>query len=106
VLPFSDFLQIDPRHGQPATQRTEAWLSFDDDIVYVSVRCFESPPERMVANELRRDHVIIYNNNDDERPLWGAGRAARGRSELQPRGRIRSSSRQGQEIRAAPLQPT
>jgi Carbohydrate family 9 binding domain-like len=64
VLPFSDFVQIDPRNGQPATQRTEAWLSFDDNNVYVSVRCFESNPERMVANELRRDNIIIYNNND------------------------------------------
>ncbi|MEO8070941.1 MAG: hypothetical protein ABI652_06035, partial [Acidobacteriota bacterium] len=39
VPSMSDFLQIDPQNGQPATQRTEAWLFFDADNVYVSARC-------------------------------------------------------------------
>ena len=31
---------------QPATEKTELWLAFDDDNVYVSFRCWESEPER------------------------------------------------------------
>ncbi len=64
VAPISDFIQIDPRNGDPASQRTEVWLLFDRDNVYVSARCWESNPERMVANELRRDNFTIYSNND------------------------------------------
>lgn len=36
VLPMSDLLQIEPHGGQPASQRTEIWVFFDRDNVYVS----------------------------------------------------------------------
>ena len=62
VRPMSDFIQIEPREGSPATQRTEVWLLFDDDHVYVSARVWESHPERMVANEMRRDNSNITQN--------------------------------------------
>jgi hypothetical protein len=58
VLPFSDFLQIEPQAGAPATEKTDVWVSFDPDHVYISVRCWESQPERRVANEMRRDIFI------------------------------------------------
>ena len=64
IPPISDFVLVDPRNGTPPSQRTEAWLLFDDTNVYVSVRCWESNLERMVANELRRDNNAIYSNND------------------------------------------
>ena len=51
----SDFLQQEPDEGEPATERTEAWVFFDDDNIYVSARCWDTHPERMVANEMRRD---------------------------------------------------
>ncbi len=28
---MSDFVQVEPRPGQPATERTEVWVTFDDD---------------------------------------------------------------------------
>ena len=62
VRPMSDFIQIEPREGSPATQRTEVWLLFDDDHVYVSARVWESHPERMIANEMRRDNSNITQN--------------------------------------------
>ena len=52
----SDFVQQVPREGAPATERTEAWVMFDDDHIHVACRCWDSaPPERWIANELRRD---------------------------------------------------
>ena len=64
VTPISDFVQSEPQPGTLATERTEVWLSFDDDNVYVSVRAFESRPDRMIANEMRRDsNNIIQNEN-------------------------------------------
>ena len=49
------FLQQEPNEGQPATERTEAWVFFDDTNLYVSARNWDTHPERMVANEMRRD---------------------------------------------------
>ena len=55
VPPVSDFIQMEPDGGQPATEKTEIWLAFDQQNAYVSVRAWESQPERMVVNEMRRD---------------------------------------------------
>ena len=64
VTPISDFIQTEPRHNAPGTEKTEAWIAFDDDNVYVSVRASESQPERMVVNEMRRDSVqLLFNEN-------------------------------------------
>ena len=59
---MSDFIQIEPQEGSPATQQTEVWLLFDDEYVYISARCWESHPERMIANEMRRDNSNITQN--------------------------------------------
>ena len=57
VPPISDFIQIEPHAGEPATQKTEVWVMFDRSHVYVTVRCWESHPERMIVNEMRRDNA-------------------------------------------------
>ena len=57
---MSDFIQAEPQEGAPATERTEAWVTFDHEYVYVSFRCWESQPERMVANEMRRDNGNVF----------------------------------------------
>ena len=53
--PASDFIQAEPRQGEPATQRTEVRVLFDSDNLYFGVTCFDSDPEGIVANSLRRD---------------------------------------------------
>ncbi len=60
--PVDTFFQVDPNPGKPASQKTETWILFDDEYVYVSLRCWEDHPERMVANELRRDNAAIGGN--------------------------------------------
>jgi hypothetical protein len=62
VSPISDFIQVEPRVGEPATEKTEVWLAFDNDNVYVSLRASESQPERMVVNEMRRDSNSLWQN--------------------------------------------
>ena len=58
--PIDGFVQQEPREGEPATEPTEVWLFFDDSNIYVSARLHDSQPERMVANEMRRDHRGIF----------------------------------------------
>jgi hypothetical protein len=64
VSPIDHFIQQEPREGQPATERTLVWLFFDDTRFYVSVRAYDSAPERLVANELRRDNFNIFQNDN------------------------------------------
>ncbi len=64
VPPISDFIQVEPREGAPATEKTEVWLAFDNQQVYVSFRCWDSRPDRRVATEMRRDSGTTWNGND------------------------------------------
>jgi hypothetical protein len=61
---ISDFRQLEPRYGEPATERTEVWLAFDDDHVYVAFRCWDSDMARLVATEMRRDSTVLWQGND------------------------------------------
>ena len=56
-------MQQEPFEFQPATEKTEAWIFFDDRNIYVSARCWESQPERRVANEMRRDTNQLRQND-------------------------------------------
>ena len=64
VPSISDLVQVEPDEGAPATEKTEIWLAFDGDHVYVSFRCWDSEPERRIATEMRRDSGITWNGND------------------------------------------
>lgn len=62
--PFGDLIQVVPQTGQPATERTDVWLMFDDKNVYVGARVFDSsPPEKWIANEYRRDSSPLRQND-------------------------------------------
>ena len=63
VPPLSDFVQQEPQEGAPATERTDVWVFFDDERVYFSFRCWETAPERVIANEMRRDNSNVYQND-------------------------------------------
>ncbi len=58
------FIQQVPRQGEPATEPTEAWILFDDTNVYFSARAYDSQPDRIAGNELRRDNQNIFSFND------------------------------------------
>jgi len=61
---ISDFIQQVPREGAAATERTEAWVMYDDENLYVGARCWDSaPPEKWVANEYRRDTNQLRQND-------------------------------------------
>ena len=64
VAPFSEFVQQLPDEGEPATERTEAWVFYDGEHVYVAARLWESVPEaQWIANTLRRDSTQILDND-------------------------------------------
>ena len=56
VLAMSDFIQTEPVEGALATEKSEAWVLFDDEYFYISFRCWAADPEaELVANDMRRD---------------------------------------------------
>jgi hypothetical protein len=65
VPSISNFIQLEPTAGAPASERTELWISYDSDAVYVSVRCWDSQPERRwILTEMRRDSNTISTNEN------------------------------------------
>ena len=64
TAPITDFVQQEPNEFAPATEKTEAWVFFDDDLIYVSARCYETEPRRRVANEMRRDTSQLRQNDN------------------------------------------
>lgn len=59
-----DFIQQEPQEGTPATDKTEAWVFFDERNVYVALRCWSTEPDRIVANAMMRDSQIIFQNDN------------------------------------------
>jgi hypothetical protein len=51
----SAFRQVDPKEGEPATERTEMRVAFDDEALYVGFRLFDGEPKRIVRRLSRRD---------------------------------------------------
>ena len=64
VKSITGFIQQEPHEGEPASEETEMWIFFDDTSFYLAVRCWDSHPERMIANEMRRDHNNIIRNEN------------------------------------------
>lgn len=63
-LPAEGFIQATPVHGAPSTERTEVWVMYDEDHIYLACRCWDSaPPERWVVNEYRRDSNGLRQND-------------------------------------------
>ena len=61
---ISDLIQQLPDEGELGTERTEAWILFDDTAMYVSARCYDAaPPNDWVANEMRRDSSQLRQND-------------------------------------------
>jgi hypothetical protein len=62
--PITDFIQTLPRENAAPTEKTEAWVMFDQTTLYVSARCWDTaPPEQWVANEMRRDTSQLRQND-------------------------------------------
>ena len=55
AAPISDFRQQDPLNGEPATERTEVRVLYDERRLIVGVICFDSEPGRVLGNQMQRD---------------------------------------------------
>ena len=61
--PFDGLIQAAPDYGQPASERSDIWVMYDAENIYVTCRCWDTAPASLwVINELRRDTNGLRNN--------------------------------------------
>lgn len=58
----ADFIQFRPERGKPSPQKTIAKILYDDKFIYFGFLCYDTQPEKIVANVTKRDSFI---NEDD-----------------------------------------
>ena len=51
---ISDFIQKEPKNGEPVTEKTQFLILYDRNNIYLGVRCFDDP-KKIIAKELARD---------------------------------------------------
>lgn len=50
-----NFIQREPRYGQPASEKTEFRVLYDEKRLYIGVWAFDSQPDRIMGSEMKRD---------------------------------------------------
>lgn len=56
--PATLFIQLDPREGEPASERTEVRVLIGPDALYIGARLFDREPDLIVARLSRRDFPL------------------------------------------------
>ncbi len=52
---FSGFTQLDPDEGKAASEKTHVCIVYNDDALYIGARMFDTAPDSISANLVRRD---------------------------------------------------
>ncbi|MDP6041850.1 MAG: DUF5916 domain-containing protein, partial [Candidatus Latescibacteria bacterium] len=61
--PIEGFVQRDPGYWVPSTERTVARIVYDNEKLYFGFECYDSEPQRIVANNMRRDSEVWGDDN-------------------------------------------
>ncbi|MFQ5695000.1 MAG: DUF5916 domain-containing protein, partial [Terriglobia bacterium] len=71
------FIQREPSDGQPASQRTDVYLGYDDENFYAVFVCFDNEPEKIRARMMPRENIrgddqveIMLDTFHDERRAY------------------------------------
>lgn len=55
---ITGFWQIEPDEGRPATQKTEVFVGYTKDTLYVGVVAYDEEPDRILVTDSRRDSSL------------------------------------------------
>ena len=58
VTPATGFWQIQPDDGEPASQKTEVFVGFSNDSLYVGVVAYDDDPGEIIVTDSRRDSQL------------------------------------------------
>ena len=59
---IANFTQQELNVGEPATERTEVAVCYDQNNLYIGVWCYDSQPDKLVAQKMQRD----FNSSTDD----------------------------------------
>ena len=57
------FIQFEPNSGEPATHKTNVYLLYDPNRLYVGFECFKSDMNVLAANSVRRDSFFFSDDH-------------------------------------------
>lgn len=57
-ISYSDFIQYEPFNGARASEKTDMWIAYDDEAIYVGARMWDSQPDSIVGRVGRRDAYL------------------------------------------------
>jgi hypothetical protein len=60
-LPLDGWVSYNPMRGEAAEEKTQVWMGYDADALYIAFRCLDTQPEKIRTNISRRDNAF----NDD-----------------------------------------
>ena len=55
LVPVSGFWQVQPDDGERATQKTEVYVGYSDDALYIGVIAYDEDPDAILVTDSRRD---------------------------------------------------
>ncbi len=55
IEPVCEFFQREPDEGKVASFKTEVRIAYDEENLYLGVRCYDKEPERICAKQMERD---------------------------------------------------
>ena len=58
VTPVEGFVQNTPDEGQPSTERTQVYIGYTDETLYVAVVCYVTDPDTIIVSDSRRDSQL------------------------------------------------
>ena len=63
ALPVSGFTQMELVEGDPASEKTEIRVLYDDENIYIGFMCYDSDPSGIIAKQLKRDGSFGSDDN-------------------------------------------
>jgi Domain of unknown function (DUF5916) len=60
---ISDLRQTDPVVGAPPSERTEIYLMYNSEMIFVGFRCHDRQPDKIVAKHLRKDAELFTDDS-------------------------------------------
>ncbi len=83
--PVTQFYQQNPNQGELCSEKTELWIAYNNDALYVAARLYDSQPDSIVARLARRDNdnesdafFIMFDTYHDHRTGFYFGISAAG----------------------------
>jgi hypothetical protein len=80
TTPNSPFVQYEPHNGDPASEKSEYWVGYDDNFVYLGAKLYDNQPDSIVARMGRRDSgensdelYIVFDSYFDRRSAFWFG---------------------------------